>query len=95
MHKWLDDILMYSTHNEGKLGFAERFIRTLKSIIYKKRQLKSYLRYLNKLVDKYNNTYHHYIVKKSIDADYSVLTEETESVHGAPKIKVGDIISWW
>ena len=31
-----DDILMYSTHNEGKSAIAERFIRTLKSKIYKK-----------------------------------------------------------
>ena len=34
-----DDILMYSTHNEGKSAIAERFIRTLKSKIYKKWQL--------------------------------------------------------
>ena len=74
-HKWLDDILIYSAHNEGKSELSERFIKTLKSIICKKRQLKSYLRYLNKLVDQYNNTYHHSTVKKSIDVDYSVLTE--------------------
>ena len=29
-------ILMYSTHNEGKSVIAERFIKTLKSKIYKK-----------------------------------------------------------
>ena len=41
MQEWLDDndILMYLTHNEGKLVIAERFIRTLKAKIYKKRQL--------------------------------------------------------
>ena len=35
--KWLrgKDIVMYSTHNEGKSVVAERFIRTLKSKIYK------------------------------------------------------------
>ena len=33
---------------------------------------KSYLAYLNKLVDQYNNTYHHYINKKPVNADYSV-----------------------
>ena len=33
--KWLrdNDIVMYSTHNEGKSAVAERFIRTLKSKI--------------------------------------------------------------
>ena len=38
MQKWLDDndILMYSTHNEGMSVVAERFIRTLKNKIYKK-----------------------------------------------------------
>ena len=30
-----------------------------------------------KLVDKYNNTYYNSVVKKSIDADCSVLTEES------------------
>ena len=35
--KWLrdNDIVMSSTHNEGKSVVAERFIRTLKSKIYK------------------------------------------------------------
>ena len=35
--KWLqdNDIVMYSTNNEGKSVVVERFIRTLKSKIYK------------------------------------------------------------
>ena len=38
MQEWLDnnDILMYSTHNEGTSVIAERFIKTLKAKIYKK-----------------------------------------------------------
>ena len=32
------------------------------------------------------------MVKKPINADYSALTEETESSHKAPKFKVGDKI---
>ena len=51
---------------------------------------KSYLPYLNKLVDQYNNTYHHFINKKPINADYSVLTENIESNPKAPKFKVKD-----
>ena len=37
MQEWLDDddILMYLTYNEGKSVTTERFIRTLKSKIYK------------------------------------------------------------
>ena len=34
---------------------------------------KSFLPYLNKLVDQYNNTYHHSINKTPTDADYSIL----------------------
>ena len=39
--KWLsdNDIIMYSTFNEGKSVVAERFIRTLKNILYKKNKL--------------------------------------------------------
>ena len=38
MQEWLDsnDILMSSTHNEGKLVIIETFIKTLKAKIYKK-----------------------------------------------------------
>ena len=69
---------MHSTRNEGKSIVAERFIRTLKGKIYKKmiaNDSKSYLGYLNKLLFKYNNTYHLSIDKKPIDVDYSALTE--------------------
>ena len=48
---------------------------------------KNYLPYLNKLVDQYNNTYHHSINKKYINADYSALTEKIETDHKAPKFK--------
>ena len=37
---------------------------------------KSYLAYLNKLADQYNNTYHHSITKKLDIANYSTLTEK-------------------
>ena len=49
---------------------------------------KSYLPYLNKLVDQYNNTYHHSINQKPINADYSALTEKIETNPKAPKFKV-------
>ena len=51
---------------------------------------KSYIGYLNKLEDQYNNTYHPSIGRKPVDADYSALTEKPESSHKAPKFKVGD-----
>ena len=97
MQEWLDnnDILMYSTHNEGKLVIAERFIKTLKAKIYKTmttNNSKSYLSYFNKLVDQYNNTYHHSVGGKPINAYYSALTEKIESNLKAPKFKVNDRI---
>ena len=49
---------------------------------------KSYLTYLNKLVDQYNNTYNHSINKEPINADYSALTENIETNLKAPKFKV-------
>ena len=51
---------------------------------------KSYLGYLNKLLDECSNTYHCSIDKKPIDADFSTLTEEIESSHKVPKFKAGD-----
>ena len=51
---------------------------------------KSYLPYSNKLVNQCNNTYHHSINKKLIDAEYSALTEKIETNHKAPKFKVND-----
>ena len=50
---------------------------------------KSYLGYLNNLVDEYSNTYHCSIGKKPIHVDYSALIEEIESSH-KPKFEVGD-----
>ena len=95
MQQWLDNdnILMYSTHNKSKSVIAERFIKTLKSKIYKKMTAnnnKSYLPYWNKLVDLYNNTYHHFINKRPINADYSAFTENIETSPKAPKFKVND-----
>ena len=80
MQEWLEsnDILMYSTHNEGKSVIAERFIKGLKAKIYKKMRANgSYISYLNKLVNQHNNTCHHSINKKLINADYSALNENT------------------
>ena len=95
MQEWLNnnDILIYSIHNEGKPVIVERFIKTLKTKIYKKmtaNDSKSYLSYLNKLVvGPNNNTYHHSINKRPINADYSALTEKIENKNIEKKI--GDV----
>ena len=46
-----NDIEMYSIHNEGKSVAAERFIRTLKSKIYKYMTSISKIVYIDKLGD--------------------------------------------
>ena len=61
MKSWLEknNIEMYSTHNEGKSVVAERFIRTIKTEIYKYMTSISknvYLGKLDDIVDEYNNT---------------------------------------
>ena len=70
--KWLNanGIKMYSTHNEGKSVVVERFIRTLKSKIYKHMIAISKNVCIDKLddiVNEYNNTYHRTIKMKPID----------------------------
>ena len=95
MQEWLDNnnILMYSTHNEGKSVIAGSFLKTLKSKTYKRmtaNDSKSYSPYLNKLVEEYNNTNHHSIDKKPITADFSALSENIESNPKASKFKVND-----
>ena len=61
---------MYSTNNEGKSVVAERFIRTLKTKIYKYMTSISKNVYIDKLddiVNQYNNKYHTTIKMKPVD----------------------------
>ena len=86
-----NDILMYSIYNEGKSVTDKRFIKTLKSKIYEKlvaNNSKSYLPYLDELVDQYNNTYHLSVNEKPINFYYSASTENIESNLKTLKFKV-------
>ena len=72
MKPWLEknDIEIYSTNNEGKPVVTERFIKTLKKIIYKYMIFVSknvYIDILDDIVNKYNNTYHSTIKIKPTD----------------------------
>ena len=74
--KWLsdNDIIMYSTYNEGKSVVAERFIRTLKNKLYKHMTATGknvYYDVLNDVVNEYNNTKHSTIKIKPIDVKES------------------------
>ena len=95
--KWLsdNDIFMYSTYNEGKSVVSERFIRTLKSKLYKHMTAigkNVYYNVLDYLVNEYNNTKHSTIKMKPIDVRdnnnkrvYIVEHNEKRS-----RLKVGD-----
>ena len=66
-----NDIIMYSTYNEGKSVVAERFIRTLKSKLYKHMTdtgRNVYYDVLDDVFNEYNNTKHSTIKMKPIDA---------------------------
>ena len=70
--KWLSDnnIIMYSTYNEGKSVVAERFIRTLKNKLYKHMTATGqnvYYDVLDDIVNEYNNTKHSTIKMKPKD----------------------------
>ena len=72
LKSWLQDesMVIYSIYNKGKSVVAERFIRTLKTKIYKCMTSISKNVYTDKLddiVNKYNNTYHRTIKMKAAD----------------------------
>ena len=96
LKKWLrdNDIVMYSTHNEGKSVVAERFIRMLKSKIYKYMTSVSKNVYIDKLddkVDEYNNTYHTTITMKPIDVKDNIYINADKEINNKdPKFKVGE-----
>ena len=96
---WLQDndiVVMYSRNNEGKSVVAERFIRTLKSKMYKYMNSISknvYIDKLNAIVNKYNNTYHATIKMKPIDVkDNTYINTNKEINYKDPKFKVGDYV---
>ena len=94
--KWLrdNDIVMYSSHNEGKSVVAERFVRTLKSKIYKSTTSISknvYIHKLDDIVNEYNNAYHTTIKMKPIDVkDNTYINTDKKINNKNPRFKVGD-----
>ena len=87
-----NDIEMYSIHNKGR--FVVRFIRTLKTKIYKYMTSISKNVYHDKLddmVDEYNNTYRKRIMMKPVDVKDDTYTHFKKEVNDKDsKIKVGD-----
>ena len=94
--KWLKDneIEMYSIHNAEKSVVVERFIRTLKTKIYKYMTSVLQNAYIDKLDDtmgKYNDTYHRTIKMKPVDVKDNAYIDFKKEVNDKdPKFKVGD-----
>ena len=93
--KWLSDnnVIMYSTYNEGKPVVAEKFIRTLKNKLYKHmtaRGKNMYYDVLNDVVNKYNNTKHSTIKMKPIDVGDNKRVYIDEHNEKDSRFKVGD-----
>ena len=94
--KWLSDnnIIMYSTYNEGKSVVAERFIRTLKSKLYKHMTATGknvYYDVLDDIVNKCNNAKHNTIKMKRKDVGNNnkrVYIDENNEKRS--RFKVGD-----
>ena len=97
--KWLsgNDIIMYSTYNEGKSVVAERFIRTLKNKLYKHMTATGknvYYDVLDDVVNKYNNTKDSTIKMKPIhvkDNNKRVYIDEHNEKER--RFKVGDRVT--
>ena len=85
---------MYSVHNEGKSVVAERFIRTLKTKIYKYMTAVSKNVYTDKLddiVSEYNNKYHRTIKMKPADVKDNTYIDSNKEVNEKDlKYKVDD-----
>ena len=89
-----NDIEMYSTHNEEKSIFGERFIRTIKNKVYKYMTSISKNVYIDKLDDivhRYNNEKHRTIKMKPIDVKDNTYIDFSKEVNeNDPKFKVCD-----
>ena len=85
---------MYSIHNEGKSVVAERFIRNLKTKIYKYMTSVSKNIYIGKLGDivgKYNNTYYKTMKMKPVDVkDIAYIDFKKVFNDKDPEFEVGD-----
>ena len=85
---------MYSLHNEGKSVVAERFIRILKTKIYKYMTtiLKNvYIDRLDDIVNEYNNTCHRTIKMKPVDVKDNAFIDFLKKLNNKdPKFNVGD-----
>ena len=91
-----NSIEMYSAHNERKSVVAERFITALKNKIYKYMTSISknvYIKKLDNIVNKYNNTNHNTIKMKPIDIKSITYINIGKEISDEDlKFEIGDIV---
>ena len=93
MKSWLEKnaVEMHSARNEEKSGVAERFIRILKNIISKSKNV--YIDKLNDIVNKCNNIYHSTIKMKPVDVNLSTHIDFSKEVNDKdPKFKFDNVV---
>ena len=86
---------MYSTYNEGKSVVTARFIRKLKTKLYKHMTAigkNVYYDVLDDVVNKYNNTKHSTIKMKPIDIGNNKRVYIDEHNETRSRFKVGDTV---
>ena len=94
-------ITLYSTENEEKYSFCERWNRAIKTKMWKQFTVQGntqYLSILPKILSQYNNTKHNSIKMTPIEASkkknestvYFNLYGDMEQLSSNPKFKVGD-----
>ena len=93
--RWLsrNNIIMYSTYNEGKSVVAERFIRTLKNKLYKHMTATGKnvcYDVLDDIVNEYNNAKHNTIKMKPKDVGNNKRVYIDEHNEKRSRFKVGD-----
>ena len=88
-----NNIIMYSTYNEGKSVVIERFIRTLKNKLYKHMTATSknvYYDVLDDVVNEYNNIKHSTIKMKPKDVKNNKRVYINEHNEKSARFNVGD-----
>lgn len=94
------DINHYSTYSTMKASMAERVIRTIKSLLYKKMAMRgkyNWIDIINGVINKYNNTTHSIIGMKPIDVlPTTKLNQYRQSKNEVrrkkTKYRVGDVV---
>jgi transposase InsO family protein len=81
-----NNIIFFTTESDKKAAIAERFIQTLKKMIYKflaENNTKTYYTSFQKLIDTYNNTIHSTIKFAPIDVSQKNLAVVMENLYGS------------